>query len=342
MMDGIDVSRWQGYINWPIVARSTQFAIIKIGGSDQGFYADGQAMRNVLEARANNVPIGFYVYLGGAASVQDEVTHIKNLISNIAGLKAGEFIALDWEENHPDEVGYVYGIAKGLIDAGFNPPLIYMSLSYVKRNDWRRLVALNCGLWVAAWGNNDAEAQTHETPISDEWPMWAFWQYSSTGTVPGIAGRVDKNKFNGTLEQFKKYGAKQNVTMPSPTKTSQVVMQAGQTSDYIVKKDENLSAIAARYGKRWQELWELNRDRVSNPDKIFTGQAIRVWATESAPQVVKPVDGRRYHTVRNGENLSVIAAKYGISNWPILYEANRAVIGPNPDLIKEGQVLVIP
>lgn len=349
MKKGIDVSRWQGLINWPIVAQNVDFAFIKLGGSDVGFYADGSAIRNVLEARSQNIPLGFYVYLGGAFSVADEVAHIKNLISNIGGLKTGEVFALDWEAQTGDEVGYVAGIAKGLIDAGINPPLIYMSLSRVRGNNWQRLVDLNCGLWVAAWGNNDDIPQSNETPGSDEWPFWAFWQYSSTGSIPGIAGRVDLDLFaSDDINKFKEYGNKRNTTMPAPTKTTQVVLPSSATGEYIVVPGDNLSAIAARYRKSWQELWAINRDKVSDPNKIFPGLKLRVWADGSEPNppapVAPPVDNSnfRYHTVENGENLSVIASRYGLTSWSLIYEANRDIIGSDPNLIRPGQRLRIP
>ena len=51
---------------------------------------------------------------------------------------------------------------------------------------------------------------------------------------------------------------------------------------------------------------------------------------------------RRTYTVRPGDTLSEIAAGLGMSDWRPLYEANRGVIGPDPDLIRPGQVLTVP
>lgn len=347
MTDAIDISRWQGIINWPMVKQHVPIAIIKIGGSDQGFYSDGMAVRNVLEARAAGMAIGFYVYLGGASSVEDEVKHIKNLIHNIGGVRPGEVFALDWEEHHNNEVAYVTGIAKGCIDAGLMPPMIYMSLSRVRGNNWRPLVALNCALWVAAWGDNDAVPEKHEVPGSDEWPFWAMWQYSSTGTIPGISGRVDLDKFNGSVETFKKYGTSgRSVTMPSPVNSSRVVVSTN-TTEYVVRAGETLSGIAAQWGKSWQQLWDLNRDKVSNPNRIFTGQKLRVWATGNKTAAAqKPTATHsnphvRYHEVVHGDTLSGIAAKYGLPSWHLLWEANKNIVG-DPDLIRPGQKLRIP
>ena len=50
------------------------------------------------------------------------------------------------------------------------------------------------------------------------------------------------------------------------------------------------------------------------------------------------------HTVQKGESLSLIAKQYygDIHKWKDIYEANKATIGDNPDIIKPGQELVIP
>lgn len=334
-IEGIDVSRWQGIINWDSVKSAKSFAIIKIGGSDDGLYPDGQAQRNANEARRVGIPRGFYFYLGGVFDIATEVQHIKNCIANIGGLKPGESIALDWEEHNANEVAYVTGIAKALIDSGLPRPLIYMSLSRVRGNNWKPLVDLNCGLWVASWGNNNATLEPGEVSPSEEWPFVAMQQYSSTGSVSGIGGRVDLDVFNGDVEAFLKYGASGAVTppaeQPAPTPPSP------PSNEYTVVAGDTLSGIAARLGIGWQTLWSWNRDRVSDPNRIFAGQKLRV--NGSVPQPPAPVN--KTYTVRFGDNLSSIAARYGTS-WQKLYELNKAIIGSNPNFIKPGQVLKLP
>ena len=64
-------------------------------------------------------------------------------------------------------------------------------------------------------------------------------------------------------------------------------------------------------------------------------------STAGTPSGAKPA---RSYTVVKGDSLSRIAKSlYGnASKWHAIYEANKAVIGSNPDLIKPGQVLTIP
>lgn len=340
----IDVSRWQGYINWPTVKNNVSAAMIKIGGSDDGMYMDGFAQRNLIEARSAGVPIGTYVFLGGVHTIAEEVQHIVNLFNQLGGLKPGEPFCLDWEQRRAghDEVGYLTGIVDGLTSRGFPPPLIYMNLHYVKSQNWQNLVRRNCPLWVAAWGNNDAVATQNEVPGSDEWPSWAIWQFSSTGSVPGISGRVDQNLLNGDLTLFKKYGLKNQQNFPG-TPTTPPLPSHGQVGLYTIKAGDTLTSIAAQYGRSWQELYAINRDRIANPNRIYTGKTLRVWTTIN-PHKLKPTTQptSKFHIVENGENLSVIAARYGLSSWQTLYDMNRSVIGSNPNHILPGQRLRLP
>lgn len=341
----IDVSRWQGIIDWPTVKNNISGAMIKIAGSDDGFYVDGMAQRNVIEARAASVPFGVYVFLGGVYSPSEEVQHIVNAVNQLGGLRPGEPLALDWEKRRAglDEVGYMVGIVEGLSQRGFNVPLIYMNLNYVRTQDWTQLVKRNCGLWVAAWGNNNDIPEQHEIPPSEEWPFWVLWQFSSTTSVPGIRGRVDQNCLNGTIDQFKKYAATSvnfpgsPAPLPSPTLPSNGV-------EYTIVSGDTLSGIAARYKTTWQILYAQNRDRIANPDRIYPGQKLRVPSNVNppAPTPAPAAAIERVHVVVNGENLSVIAAKYKLSSWRTLYDMNRALIGDNPSLIKPGQRLRIP
>ena len=79
----------------------------------------------------------------------------------------------------------------------------------------------------------------------------------------------------------------------------------------------------------------------SNKDPLPDFSDVDGGASSTAP---KPAAEARTYTVAKGDSLSKIAKSlYGSAGkWMVLYEANKAVIGANPDLIKPGQVLTIP
>ncbi len=312
-LKGIDVSRWQGLIDWNAVKGARDFAIIKLGGSDDGLYPDGQGVRNTNEARRVGIPRGFYFYLGGVHNTADEVKHILNLIASIGGLQAGESLWLDWEEHNTAEVAYVTEIAQGLINAGQPVPGIYMSYSRVRGNDWSPLVKLNCGLWVAAWGDNDTIPEDNEIPGSDEWPFWAIWQYSSTDTVPGISGRVDQNLFNGDVDAFNKYGAGGSVPAPTPTPVPPAP-QPAQPKTYTAVPGDNMSKIASNHGMSLGLLIQLNPNAghpARNYGNIWPGDTFVVNGAAAPAPAPSP---ERYDYVRSGgDSMSGVASRNGIS-----------------------------
>lgn len=65
MIKGIDVSHWQGTIDWnKVKAAGIEFAIIKAGGSDAGTYTDSKWEANYKGAKAAGIPIGAYYFVG--------------------------------------------------------------------------------------------------------------------------------------------------------------------------------------------------------------------------------------------------------------------------------------
>ena len=105
---------------------------------------------------------------------------------------------------------------------------------------------------------------------------------------------------------------------------------------YVVQPGDTLSGIAARLAVRggWAALYAANRPVIGpDPDVIGPGAVLVLPGG-------KPVT--RY-VVAPGDTLSAIAAALAVrGGWPVLYAANRRVIGADPDVIRAGTVLAIP
>lgn len=119
--------------------------------------------------------------------------------------------------------------------------------------------------------------------------------------------------------------AAQNLALLSKLKNGvQPTQSTSTTTTYTVKRGDTLSGIAAKYGTSVATLQKLNG--ISNPNKIYAGQKLKI--SGSAP-------AKQYYTVRAGDTLSGIAAKYKTS-------VNRlaSLNGiKNPNLIRVGQKL---
>ena len=194
---GIDVSVWNGDIDWNKVAASgIRFAIIRCGyGSDYSSQDDTTFFQNVKGARAAGLDIGVYLYSHatepyGAESAQSEADHTLRLL-RAAGLtpsklKYGVYYDVEDAGQADCDLATVCDTYCSTIrNAGYSVG-VYSSLSWWDTkltnpvfNTWNR--------WVAQWPYKTGNR------TCDYSGSYKIWQCMSDGAVPGIIGRVDMN-----------------------------------------------------------------------------------------------------------------------------------------------------
>lgn len=96
----------------------------------------------------------------------------------------------------------------------------------------------------------------------------------------------------------------------------------------------------------WGELFQIIescKERLKNEKSVTANPGFQT-PTHGGIGINPPVNGQRIHIVQSGDWLSKIALKYygNAMKYDVIHKANLAVIGPNPDVIKPGQRLVIP
>ena len=124
------------------------------------------------------------------------------------------------------------------------------------------------------------------------------------------------------------------------TSTLHVALPFGKATSpaarYVVQSGDTLSGIAAALAVRggWPALYAVNRRAIGpDPNTIHPGTVLVL------PGQMAPV---RY-TVAAGDTLSGIAAALAVrGGWPALYAVNRRAIGPDPNTIHPGTVLMVP
>lgn len=196
----IDVSAWQGNINWQAVKNSgVEGAIIRIGyGWDNGF--DEQALRNISECRRLGIPFGIYLYSYAydANTGAAEGSSLVNLLQK-AGVSSSDLgypVYYDLEKwtwaGHevPNNPGTYNGIVNAwyskLKSAGYTNLAVYSYTSYLNKE----LNSSNIHSktrWVAQYGSS---MEYTAFPTNDR-----GWQYTSKGRVNGISGTVDLSAF---------------------------------------------------------------------------------------------------------------------------------------------------
>ena len=326
-LNGIDIASYQSGIDLTVVP--CDFVIIK---ATQGTgYVNPDCDRAYQQAKRAGKLRGTYHYVGGGNAVAEADYYI----NNIKGYIKDGLLAIDWEAEQNGAWGneaYLEQLVRRVIERTGVKPLIY---SMASRYAQVATVAkkLDCGLWIAEYADmNPTGYQAH--PWREGAYACAIRQYASTGRLNGWGGNLDLNIAYMTREQWAKYvnpGGKPapapSKPAPAPAKPAPAPKPAGRT--YTVQAGDTLSGIAAKLGVPTSAI---SGYRSGNPNLIYPGEVLKINGGNTAP---KPA-GRTY-TVRAGDTLSGIAARYGAT-----YQALAAKNGiANPDLIYPGQVLKI-
>lgn len=200
---GIDVSTWQGKIDWEKVkASGIEFAILRCGyGMDQEDQDDPTFDRNATECERLGIPYGvyFYSYATDTDHAKSEAEHTIRLLK---GRKLDYPVYLDLEEASVAAIGRKKILENAKLYTEMVEAAGYCVGVYANLNWWNNHLP-------DAWYDNHPRwvAQYYtECQYKKEYGMW---QYSSSGTVPGIDGNVDMNyvyvdypqMINGTKEE---------------------------------------------------------------------------------------------------------------------------------------------
>ena len=303
----IDVSEHQGAIDWPVVKRQIDGAILRVGfGDDIVSQDDKRWKRNADECTRLGIPFGVYIYsyATSAAQADSEANHVLRCIK---GYKLSYPVYLDLEQagTEAGAVQRANRFGDTIEKAG------YFCGVYANLNWWNNYLG---GLerftkWVAQY-NSTCDYKGANKDI---------WQYSSTGKVAGIGGIVDMN------ECYRDFPAEINGGKVSPKPAAKPAPKPANRT-YTVQAGDNLSGIAAKYGTTYQHLAQING--IANPNLIHPGQVLKIDGAAPAAKT---------YTVQSGDSLSGIAAKYGTT-----YQRLAQINGiSNPNLIYPGQVIKI-
>lgn len=185
---GIDVSVWQGFIDFDKVKLSgIDFVIIKAGGSDDDFYTDSCFEINYNNAKKAGLKIGCYYIVGSNFdTIEKGRKNAKHFSKIIKGKTFDYPIFLDLELTSPSQK---YGATTAsiafcdyLINLGYYVGIYASSISGFKdRLDITRLDKYD--KWIAQYSSNKP---TYPADCK-------MWQYSSTGRIDGINCNVDMN-----------------------------------------------------------------------------------------------------------------------------------------------------
>lgn len=304
---GIDVSKWQGAIDWQKVkAAGVQFAMLRAGYGRYAAQKDPYFETNYKNAKAAGVKVGAYWY--SYAKTTEQAKQEARVFLDVIGAKSFDYpLALDVEENATAALGkqVVSEIIRAfceVIEAAGHYVMVYANKSWFEAyidDDCKK----KYDTWLAEWRD---DKPTYGGNIG-------IWQYTSKGEINGISGDVDMNvsykDYPSIIAGMSATDNKNEAATDSAKKTNSELADeviagkwgngaerkerltaAGYDYDavqaivndkvkpeetiYTVKKGDTLSGIASKYGTTYLKLAEYNG--IKNPNIITVGQKIKI------------------------------------------------------------------
>jgi len=317
---GIDVSVYQGNIDFAAVAQSgIRMVYIRAGEGDHT--VDTRFEQNYANAKANGLLVGLYYY-ATATTVAEAQTQARAFAALASGKSIDGRLALDFEQlgglSHEQVNEIALAFLDELVSVSGLQGVLYSDLSNARDVFDARMTKYP--LWIAHYG-------VTQPGDPGKWTSWAGFQYSDTGSVPGISGNVDLDHFTDAMLNSGSTGGGGGSTSGGGSNTG----GGGATSNqYTVVVGDTLADIAIRNNTSVERLITLNN--IANPHLIYAGQVLVVQAGDMGAKA-----GEAWYTIQRGDTLGGIAAQYGTS-----ISALATLNGlQNPDLIYAGSGLQI-
>ena len=250
---GIDVSAWQGAIDWDTVANyGMDFAILRI--TEAGNVVDSCFEKNYSGCQKHNIPTGAYKY-SYAVTVAEIQSEARKVVEVLNGRKLQYPVWLDLEWNNQRSLGaeQIHKLAEAfekiITAAGYKFGIYcnvdwYLNVicSHLKKYDF----------WIACYPESD-NGTLQERLRPD---FGVGWQYSSKAKIPGISGTVDRNVFYKDYAESKKQEGGTDVDK----EIEKVILIAKNEEGYLEKKSNNqldnktANAGSANYTKYWRDI----------------------------------------------------------------------------------------
>lgn len=202
---GIDISRWQGNIDWNRLRRTgISFAFLK--ATEGGDHSDPEFQYYWQQARAAGLPRGAYHYYyfcrTGAEQAAWFISHVPRERGTLPPV-----LDLEWTHSRtcrvrpsPAEIRREAMIFMSALEQYYGQrPIIYTTVDFYRDNN---LSSWNEEFWLRSVANHPR--------ITYPGKRWSFWQYTGTGKVPGVSGNVDINVFNGGPQQWRAWLAQRS------------------------------------------------------------------------------------------------------------------------------------
>ena len=185
--DGIDISSYQGYIDWTKVSSDKNIRFVYIKASEGATYRSPHYAHNVTQARRNGMLVGSYHYLTSSSTIDEQFRNfstfalksVQDLVPMLDVEVRGDWSRsqlIDSVDKFCQLLEHHYGVE----------PMIYSTMEFYNKNLTPHFNKHR--LYIGRYSN--------EQPQINWEGQYTIWQFSETGIIPGIDAYVDLCHFH--------------------------------------------------------------------------------------------------------------------------------------------------
>ncbi len=193
----IDLSKYQNQITWAKILTNKTITGVYIKATEGVGYIDQKFKDHIIGANSINMPIGFYHFatLNSKNILADSAAEAKAFYTATKGFKASLPYVLDIEREDialtkEEFFQWITNFFLTLHLLGINDVALYSGKYFLDENLPDNHNLGNVRLWLAAYTASPPK-------LPKGWANYWLWQYTGSGIVDGISGKVDLNKYPG-------------------------------------------------------------------------------------------------------------------------------------------------
>ncbi|MEO5710732.1 MAG: GH25 family lysozyme [Nocardioidaceae bacterium] len=325
--DGIDVSHWQGSINWSKVkASGKQFAFMK--ATESTTYTDTAFATNWAGAASVGIYRGAYHFARPSTASGSAVKQAEYFVSKVGSFQGagtmppvldleatgglGVTALRTWTQTWLTRVEQLTG----------RVPILYFSPSFWETNLGNSTAFTRYPLWIAHY-------TTSGPRVPGGWPTWTFWQRTSSGSVSGISGNVDMNNFNGSTAQLAALahtsGGSSAPVPPGPT------VPGGEST--------SLTATASTTNLDGTPLTFTGDLRRALDNTTLPGRTVQVWSRPAGAYTW--TQGDSFTTDAAGHYVATVSTT-SPHDFQVLYPGDGTMAASASPVTRVGTVAVAP
>ena len=193
--DGIDISSYQGYIDWAKVSSDKDIRFVYIKATEGATYHSPHYAHNVTQARRHGLLVGSYHYLTSSSTIDEQFANFsKFALKSVQDLIPMLDVEVrgDWSRSQLiDSVDKFCQLVEDLYGV---QPMIYSTMAFYNKNLTPHFNKHH--LYIGRYSNTEPEINWEGE--------YTIWQYSETGIIPGIDAYVDLCRYrkDGWLEEI--------------------------------------------------------------------------------------------------------------------------------------------